>query len=164
MSLEFSDWATVVIKTQLQNVKTVYEIIRQQCTDPALLSTSCFCPGRTALQTLGSWALYVSGYQHFLPVSLSLRLSSGPCLEQQDVRHLLHRPREPPATASRMCSVWASQSAHTVTLLIVNCYWGVFSLSLPVCTHTVPLLIVHRYWGVFSLSQPVCTEVEALTA
>jgi hypothetical protein len=70
----------------------------------ALLSTSsCFCPGRTALHTLGSWALYVSGYQHFLPVSVSSRLSSGLCLAQQDVRHLLHRLRELPATASRMC-------------------------------------------------------------
>lgn len=72
---------------------------------PALLLNSCFCPGRTVLHTLGSWALYVSGYQHFLQVSASSRLTSGLCLEQQDVRHLLHRPREPPSTASRMCSV-----------------------------------------------------------
>ena len=103
---------------------------------PALLLTSCFCPGRTVLQTLGSWALYVSGYQHFLQVSVSSCLSSGLCLVQQDVRHLLHRPREPPATDSRMCWAWTSQSAHRVTLLIVHHYRYVLRLNQPVCAQS----------------------------
>lgn len=47
---------------------------------PVLLLNSCFCSGRIVLQTLGSSALYVWGYQHFLQVSVSSCLSSGPCL------------------------------------------------------------------------------------